>query len=206
MAGFSRNPYDKLGALFQGLVPALVAREILVRGMYVRGRKMVAFLVCCVALAISAMYELIEWWAALAIGQGARVRFSRHPGRPVGHAIRYVLRAAWRINDGDIPLARFHCRQLRRFGLITGCRFVDAGCGVNSLSGLQNLQIQSITLRRGLINISHGPFPLAIVHVRLSHHSLHRPEYQHEQAPGGTLRYLSSRWIWILRSVSPLRR
>lgn len=39
--------------------------------MYVRGRKMVAFLVCCVALAISAMYELIEWWAALAMGQGA---------------------------------------------------------------------------------------------------------------------------------------
>ncbi len=54
--------------IFPGLVPALVAREILVRGMYVRGRKMVAFLVCCVALAISAMYELIEWWAALAMG------------------------------------------------------------------------------------------------------------------------------------------
>ena len=51
--GLSRNPYDKLGHFFQGLVPALVAREILVRGMYVRGRKMVAFLVCCVALAIS---------------------------------------------------------------------------------------------------------------------------------------------------------
>ncbi|STI20279.1 putative inner membrane protein [Escherichia coli] len=100
--GLSRNPYDKLGHFFQGLVPALVAREILVRGMYVRGRKMVAFLVCCVALAISAMYELIEWWAALAMGQGAD-DFSRHPGRPVGHAIRYVLRAAWRINDGDIP-------------------------------------------------------------------------------------------------------
>lgn len=82
-----------------------MAREILVRGMYVRGRKMVAFLVCCVALAISAMYELIEWWAALAMGQGAD-DFLRHPGRPVGHAIRYVLRAAWRINDGDI-LARF---------------------------------------------------------------------------------------------------
>ena len=47
--GLSRNPYDKLGHFFQGLVPALVAREILVRGMYVRGRKMVAFLVCCVA-------------------------------------------------------------------------------------------------------------------------------------------------------------
>ncbi|HHO3845012.1 inner membrane protein yjdF [Escherichia coli 8-415-05_S4_C1] len=41
--------------------------------MYVRGRKMVAFLVCCVALAISAMYELIEWWAALAMGQAQMI-------------------------------------------------------------------------------------------------------------------------------------
>ncbi len=69
--GLSRNPYDKLGHFFQGLVPALAAREILLRGGYVQGRKMVAFVVCCIALAISAMYELIEWWAALALGQGA---------------------------------------------------------------------------------------------------------------------------------------
>lgn len=69
--GLSRNPYDKLGHFFQGLVPALAAREILIRGGYVRGRKMVAFLVCCVALAISALYELIEWAAALSLGQGA---------------------------------------------------------------------------------------------------------------------------------------
>ena len=69
--GLSRNPYDKLGHLFQGLVPALVAREILIRGAIVRGRKMLGFVVCCIALAISAFYELIEWWAALAMGQGA---------------------------------------------------------------------------------------------------------------------------------------
>ena len=69
--GLSRNPYDKLGHFFQGLVPALAAREILVRGGYVRGRKMIAFLVCCVALAISAVYELIEWAAAMSLGQGA---------------------------------------------------------------------------------------------------------------------------------------
>lgn len=67
----SRNPYDKLGHFFQGLVPALAAREILLRGSIVKGPKMLAFLVCCVALAISATYELIEWWAALAMGQGA---------------------------------------------------------------------------------------------------------------------------------------
>ncbi|HGE8441306.1 TPA: DUF2238 domain-containing protein [Serratia marcescens] len=66
-----RNPYDKLGHFFQGLVPALAAREILLRGGYVQGCKMLGFVVCCIALAISAVYELIEWWAALALGQGA---------------------------------------------------------------------------------------------------------------------------------------
>lgn len=67
----SRNPYDKLGHFFQGLVPALAAREILMRGGYVRGRKMLAFVVVCIVLAISASYELIEWAAAVALGQGA---------------------------------------------------------------------------------------------------------------------------------------
>lgn len=69
--GLSRNPYDKLGHFFQGLVPALAAREILLRGRYVRGGKMLDFIVCCIALAISATYELVEWWAALSMGQGA---------------------------------------------------------------------------------------------------------------------------------------
>jgi putative membrane protein len=67
----SRNPYDKLGHFMQGFVPAMVAREILLRGNYVQGRRMVVFLCICIALAISAVYELVEWWAALALGQGA---------------------------------------------------------------------------------------------------------------------------------------
>jgi putative membrane protein len=67
----SRNPYDKIGHFMQGVVPALLAREILLRGGYVAGRRMAAFLAGCVALAVSASYELIEWWAALALGQGA---------------------------------------------------------------------------------------------------------------------------------------
>ncbi|MEX8498633.1 DUF2238 domain-containing protein [Leptothrix ochracea] len=69
--GLHRNPYDKIGHFFQGLVPALVAREILLRGGFVQGRKMVVFLAICVVMAISATYELIEWGAALAMGQGA---------------------------------------------------------------------------------------------------------------------------------------
>jgi len=66
-----RNPYDKIGHLMQGFVPAMVAREILLRGAYVRGRRMLGFICVCIALAISAGYELIEWGAALALGQGA---------------------------------------------------------------------------------------------------------------------------------------
>ncbi|MFW5397921.1 MAG: putative membrane protein [Candidatus Accumulibacter regalis] len=67
----ARNPYDKIGHFFQGFVPALVAREILVRGAYVLGRKMLVFHVICIVLAISACYEFIEWGAALLMGQGA---------------------------------------------------------------------------------------------------------------------------------------
>ena len=69
--GTLRNPYDKIGHFMQGFVPAMVAREILLRGDFVRGRRMTAFLCVCVAMAISACYELIEWAAALALGQGA---------------------------------------------------------------------------------------------------------------------------------------
>lgn len=67
----SRNPYDRIGHFFQGFVPALAAREILVRGGHVRGRKMLAFIVVCVALAISAAYELVEWLVAVMFGEGA---------------------------------------------------------------------------------------------------------------------------------------
>lgn len=69
--GLARNPYDRIGHFMQGFVPALAAREILLRQGHVNGRKMAAFLSVCVALAVSALYELIEWWAALALGQGA---------------------------------------------------------------------------------------------------------------------------------------
>lgn len=66
-----RNPYDKIGHFMQGFAPALIAREILIRGNYVNGRRMLNFIVICIVLAISASYELIEWGAALWMGQGA---------------------------------------------------------------------------------------------------------------------------------------
>jgi putative membrane protein len=71
LLNLSRNPYDKIGHFFQGFVPALIARELLIRGRYVKLGKMLAFLVVCVALAISATYELVEWGAAIWLGQGA---------------------------------------------------------------------------------------------------------------------------------------
>jgi putative membrane protein len=71
LLALERNPYDRIGHFMQGFVPAMVAREILLRGAFVSGRRMTAFLCGCVALAVSAVYELIEWGAALALGQGA---------------------------------------------------------------------------------------------------------------------------------------
>jgi putative membrane protein len=69
--GLARNPYDRLGHFAQGFIPAIVAREILVRRFALVPGKFLFFVTLCVCLAISAFYELIEWWAALALGQGA---------------------------------------------------------------------------------------------------------------------------------------
>jgi putative membrane protein len=67
-----RNPYDRIGHFFQGFVPALAAREILLRGKYVNGKGMLAFLVICVVMTVSVTYEFIEWGTALVFGQGAQ--------------------------------------------------------------------------------------------------------------------------------------
>jgi putative membrane protein len=67
----SRNPYDKLGHFAQGFVPALVAREIFIRRRIVQRGTWTAILAIAVALSISLVYELVEWGAAVALGQGA---------------------------------------------------------------------------------------------------------------------------------------
>ena len=69
--GLARNYYDRVGHLFQGIVPAMIAREVFIRESVVRGPKWRYFLVCCVALAISAVYEFAEWWIAVASGTAA---------------------------------------------------------------------------------------------------------------------------------------
>jgi len=67
----ARNPYDRLGHLAQGFVPAIVAREILLRTSPLRPGRWLFFLVLCVCVALSAFYEMIEWWAALLGGESA---------------------------------------------------------------------------------------------------------------------------------------
>jgi len=69
--GLHRNPYDRIGHFMQGFVPALAAREILLRRRFLTSARMTGFLSVCVVMAISAFYELVEWWSALALGQGA---------------------------------------------------------------------------------------------------------------------------------------
>ena len=120
LLGLDRNPYDKIGHFFQGFVPALIAREILLRGDHVRGRRMLAFLVTCVVLAISATYEFIEWGAALALGQGAD-EFLGTQGDPwdTQSDMFFALLGAL---AAQLTLAGLHDRQLARLR-----RKADAG-------------------------------------------------------------------------------
>jgi len=69
--GLARNHYDRLGHFAQGFVPAILAREILLRRTPLRRGGWLFFLVTCVCLAISACYELVEWWTAVATGEAA---------------------------------------------------------------------------------------------------------------------------------------
>ena len=69
--GLARNHYDRLGHLAQGFVPAMLAREVLLRRSPLRRGKWLGFLVVCVCLALSATYELIEWLAAVLGGSAA---------------------------------------------------------------------------------------------------------------------------------------
>jgi putative membrane protein len=66
-----RNNYDKLGHLAQGFIPAIIAREILIRKSVVYKKKWLNFIVVCICLAISAIYELVEWWVAVMSGESA---------------------------------------------------------------------------------------------------------------------------------------
>ncbi len=107
----SRNPYDKLGHFAQGFVPAMVAREIFVRLQIVRAGRWPAVLAVACALSVSLIYELVEWGAAVALGQGADA-FLGTQGDPwdtqsdMGMAFLGAVCAV-------LLLSRVHDRQLR---------------------------------------------------------------------------------------------
>jgi putative membrane protein len=107
-----RNPYDKLGHFAQGLVPALLAREIVLRTGAVSGKRMAGFVGICVAMTVSACYELVEWGAALALGQGADA-FLGTQGDPwdTQSDMLYALIGAV---VAMVALARLHDREMAR--------------------------------------------------------------------------------------------
>jgi putative membrane protein len=71
LLSWQRNNYDRLGHLMQGFVPAIIAREILLRCGVLNRRKWLPFVVVSICMGISAFYELVEWWVALASGAAA---------------------------------------------------------------------------------------------------------------------------------------
>jgi putative membrane protein len=110
--GWSRNPYDRLGHFAQGFVPALVAREILLRRSPVSGGKWLFFLVTCICLAISACYELIEWGTAVASGTGATAFLGTQGD--VWDTQWDMFMALIGALTAQLTLARVHDRQLAR--------------------------------------------------------------------------------------------
>ncbi len=107
-----RNNYDKLGHVAQGFIPALVAREILLRKAVVAGRGWLNFLVVCFCLALSACYELLEWWVAL-LSEAAADAFLGTQG----YAWDTQSDMGWALFGAVLSLlllGRYHDRQLAR--------------------------------------------------------------------------------------------
>ncbi|MEA3406090.1 MAG: DUF2238 domain-containing protein [Pseudomonadota bacterium] len=109
---FERNNYDKLGHFFQGLVPALVAREILIRKQVVNGSAWLNLFVVSICLAFSAFYELIEWWTALISEESAEAFLGTQ-----GYIWDTQSDMGWALLGAITTLvvfARLHNRQLER--------------------------------------------------------------------------------------------
>jgi putative membrane protein len=112
--GLERNPYDRLGHFAQGFVPALIAREILLRKSPLRPGGWLFFLVCCVCLAISAVYEFVEWWAALLSGEAADAFLGLQGD--VWDTQWDMLTALIGALAAQVLLSRLHDRQLAGLG------------------------------------------------------------------------------------------
>ena len=110
--GLARNHYDRLGHFAQGFVPAILAREVLLRRSPLRPGKWLFFLVCCVCLAVSACYEFVEWWTAVTTGDSATA-FLGTQGDPWDTQWDMFL-ALVGATTAQLTLARVHDRQLDR--------------------------------------------------------------------------------------------
>ena len=110
--GFTQNHYDRIGHLAQGFVPSIVAREILIRRSPLRAGKWLFFIVLSVCLAISACYELIEWWSAL-IGGSAADAFLGTQGDPFDTQADMFMALIGAV-AAQVLLARVHDRQIAK--------------------------------------------------------------------------------------------
>jgi putative membrane protein len=110
--GLARNHYDRIGHFAQGFVPAILARELLLRLTPLQVGKWLFFLVLSVSLAFSAFYELIEWWVAAATGSAAEA-FLGTQGDPWDTQWDMFL-ALIGATIAQLLLTRLHDRQLAR--------------------------------------------------------------------------------------------
>lgn len=110
--GLARNHFDRLGHFFQGLVPALIARELLIRRRLVSSPAAASAMGFACALAFSAFYELIEWWAALILGAGADA-FLGSQGDPWDTQSDMACAAVGALVSATL-LARLHDRSISR--------------------------------------------------------------------------------------------
>ena len=110
--GLARNDYDRIGHLAQGFVPAILAREVLLRRSVLSRGGWLFFLVTSVCLAVSAFYELIEWWSALAMGEAAK-DFLGTQGDPWDTQADMFSALVGAV-VAQLVLGRLHDRQLAR--------------------------------------------------------------------------------------------
>ena len=113
--GFTRNHYDRIGHFAQGFVPAILAREILVRRRVVNGRGWLFTIIVAICLAVSAAYELLEWSVAALTGS-AGDSFLGTQG-DVWDTQKDMALAALGAALAQLLLARIHDRQLRSAGV-----------------------------------------------------------------------------------------
>jgi putative membrane protein len=114
--GQTRNNYDKLGHFAQGFIPAIICREIVIRRRLVKSGFFTAFFTICFCLALSALYELIEWWVALLSDEAAEAFLGTQ-----GYVWDTQSDMAWALFgaiSAILMLGRWHDRQISRLTML----------------------------------------------------------------------------------------